>query len=254
MRTAIITAAGISERFNKGIPEDEKQLKIIYYEDDKKKTLLYELVKKCSFADRIVVVGGYKFGDLEAYIEDKEVFDDSLRDKIIIVKNDHFSDLASGYSFYVGLKEAMALESDEILFAEGDLDVDVASFDKIIDSEGSVLSYNHETIYANKAVVLYMDSKGQYRYAFNSAHGCLKIDDEFSMILNSGQIWKFSDMRILQEAIADFEKGDMSGTNLQIIGYYFGELSEKDISLVGFDKWTNCNTREDYRKIFNGSK
>jgi choline kinase len=29
MRTAIITAAGISERFNKGIPEDEKQLKIV---------------------------------------------------------------------------------------------------------------------------------------------------------------------------------------------------------------------------------
>ena len=39
-RVAIITVAGISSRFNKGIDESDKVLKCLYTEDDKTDTLL----------------------------------------------------------------------------------------------------------------------------------------------------------------------------------------------------------------------
>ena len=67
MKTAIITVAGISSRFNEGIPEAEKTLKAIFYEKEKTQTLLNHLLLKCSFADRIIIVGGYKFDDLKEY-------------------------------------------------------------------------------------------------------------------------------------------------------------------------------------------
>ncbi len=48
MRIAIITNAGISSRFNEGIPEGEKKLKAIYHEGDMKNTLLYHQLIKCA--------------------------------------------------------------------------------------------------------------------------------------------------------------------------------------------------------------
>lgn len=254
MKVAIITAAGISARFNKDIPEEDKKLKIIYYEQDPQKTLLAGLVNKCDFADKIVVVGGYKYDDLKTYIE--TVFDIATKDKIILVKNEHFEDLASGYSFYCGLNGAFGSGDDieEILFAEGDLDVDEASFRKVVEVGSSVLTYNHEPIYSNKAVVLYRNAEGKYKYAFNSSHGLLKIDDEFSVILNSGQIWKFDDIDVLKNTTDKFGSGSMTGTNLEIIGDYFDNVESDSVSLIGFDRWTNCNTRKDYREIVKNYK
>ena len=80
MRAAIITVAGKSSRFNKGIPEAEKQLKAIYGGNDN--TLLYHLLQKCAFADRIVVVGGYKFESLKDYCIGLESL---IRNKISLV-------------------------------------------------------------------------------------------------------------------------------------------------------------------------
>ena len=39
MRVAIITNAGISSRFNEGIPEEQKKLKATYFEGNSKETL-----------------------------------------------------------------------------------------------------------------------------------------------------------------------------------------------------------------------
>lgn len=47
MKVAIITAAGISSRFNDGISENKKVLKAIYTKDDGRNTLLYHLLLKC---------------------------------------------------------------------------------------------------------------------------------------------------------------------------------------------------------------
>ncbi|WP_027216552.1 DUF6564 domain-containing protein [Butyrivibrio fibrisolvens] len=244
MKVAIITIAGISSRFNKDIPENEKRLKAVYYEGDSKNTLLYHLLLKCDFADKIVLVSGYKADSLGEYITS---LSKELRDKIIVVHNDHFEDLSSGYSLYVGVEEAFRHEPDEILFVEGDLDIDDISFDKVISTLGNVLTYTYEPIYANKAVVLYKDDKDHYRYAFNSSHGLLTIDSPFSCILNSGQTWKFTEMDKLKKAADSFCEEAKGDTNLKIIQNYLDQGIE--VRIVPLDRWTNCNTREDYRKI-----
>lgn len=244
MKIAIITIAGISSRFNEGIDEDKKVLKCLYTENGMEDTLLYHLMKKCSYADHIILVGGYRYEDLtNCYI-------DKLIDEfphVEFVENEHYSDLGSGYSLYLGIQVALERNPDEILFVEGDLDIDNESFKTVVDAEKSVLTYTYEPIYANKAVVLYKDNKNQYRYAFNSSHGLLTIDSPFSCILNSGQTWKFTEIDKLQQANEQFYKDSVADTNLRIIQNYldFGV----DVDIIPLNRWTNCNTREDYRKI-----
>lgn len=244
MRAAIITVAGISSRFNEGILEDKKELKAIYTERTAKDTLLYHLLLKCAYADKIIVVGGYKFESLKKYCGG---LDDNLQDKIELVYNEHYVDLASGYSLYLGLQKAFEFDVEEVLFVEGDLDIDNVSFDSVIKSERSVLTYTYEPIYANKAVVLYKDDKGLYRYAFNSSHGLLCIDSPFSCILNSGQTWKFTEMSALRRASDAFFAKTKDGTNLRIIQEYLDAGIEAE--LIPLKRWTNCNTKEDFRII-----
>lgn len=248
MRIAIITIAGISSRFNQGIPEDQKRHKIIYYEGDFKNSLLYHLLEKCVLADRIILVGGNKYEDVKEYCDH---LPEAMKSKIDLVYNEHYSDLASGYSLYVGLDAAFKKYSDidEVLFVEGDLDIDAESFEKVVGSKQNVLSFSYEPIYANKAVVLYKNEQNEFRYAFNSSHGLLKIDEDFSLILNSGQMWKFTNASLLKAANEKFFKEEKEGTNLRIIQNYIDSLKGDDFELIGLSQWTNCNTREDYKKI-----
>lgn len=248
MKAAIITVAGISSRFNEGVPEDKKELKAIYSENGSRNTLLYHLLRKCSYADKIILVGGYKFENLEAFYRTELA---SKFPQVDIVRNDHYEDLASGYSFFLGIKKAMEYKPDEVLFVEGDLDIDDASFDCVIQSQKSVLTYTSEPIYANKAVVLYQDGDGRYKYAFNSAHGLLTIDEPFSCILNSGQTWKFANVDALKVANDEFEAFEIDGTNLRIIQRYIEKVPADSIELIKLDRWTNCNTKDDYRNILN---
>lgn len=244
MRVAIITNAGISSRFNEGVPEEQKKLKAIYTEGNNTDTLLYHQLLKCAYADKIILISGYKADSLYEYCDSLE---EELSDKIIIVHNDHYKDLGSGYSLYLGLEESFKHNPAEILFAEGDLDIDDRSFAKVISCHKSVLTYNFEPIFSNKAVVLYQDGQGRYQYAFNTSHGLLSIDSPFSCILNSGQIWKFTDIEALKKANDKFLKEDKADTNLRIIQGYLNQ--GVDVELVPLLRWTNCNTREDYHKI-----
>ena len=244
MKAAIITVAGLSSRFNEGIPDKNKRLKAIYYEEDETETLLYHLLVKCSFADKIILVGGYKIDLLKEYCG---ALDLEFNSRITIVENNHYEDMGSGYSLYLGLEEAFKSDLDEILFVEGDLDIDEESFNKVVYSKNSVLSFNYEPIYANRAVVLYKDDKDQYRYAFNSSHGMLSIGSPFSCILNSGQTWKFTAVAKLKSANKKFYLETKDGTNLQIIQNYLD--GGVHVELIGLNRWTNCNTKEDYKKI-----
>lgn len=248
MRAAVITVAGISSRFNEGIPEKDKCLKAIYYEENEKNTLLYHLLEKCMFADRIVIVGGYKYDELKAYCKE---LPNVMKDRTILVYNKHFTDLGSGYSLYAGLKEVFGWSEavEEVLFAEGDLDIDRDSFNRVAGAGTNVLSYCLEPIYANKAVVLYRDAEGNFKYAFNSSHGLLKIEEAFSVIFNSGQIWKFTDTERLKAASERFYEQERNVTNLGIIQNYIASCDRESFDLIGFARWTNCNTRGDYRKI-----
>lgn len=244
MNIAIITIAGMSSRFNEGIEENRKVLKCLYTEGSKENTLLYHLLLKCAYADRIILVGGYKFGDLCSFYEN-ELSDQFT--KVSLVENEYYASLGSGYSLYLGLQEAFKYNPDEILFVEGDLDIDGESFQKVVAAKNSVLTYTFEPIYTNKAVVLYKDERNLFRYAFNSNHGLLRIDDSFSCILNSGQTWKFTKMDSLKQANEEFLRTDKSDTNLRIIQNYLDKGMSIDI--IPLRRWTNCNTREDYKKI-----
>ena len=250
LKVSIITVAGVSSRFNKDIPEENKMLKCLYCEGNPQNTLIYQMLKKLESYDKIIVVGGYKYSDLEEYLE-MEIPDD-LKEKILLVYNDHFSDLSSGYSLYLGVKEALDNFSDieEILFVEGDLDIDDESFAKVIDADKNVLTYNHEPIYSNKAVVLYQNENDEYHYLFNSDHGNLTIDEEFKAIFNSGQTWKFTDMELLKIANDNFYENIIEDTNLGIIQKYFDLIENADdIEIIGLNHWVNCNTRKDYQFI-----
>ena len=245
MKIAVITVAGRSSRFNEGILEENKKLKAVYYESNEKDTLLYHLLVKCSYADKIILVGGYKIDDLRCYCHSLE---NEIKNKIVIVYNHRFIDLGSGYSLYLGLEEAFKSNPTEILFVEGDLDIDNESFKKVVDAEKTVLTYTYEPIYANKAVVLYKNDKDQYRYAFNSSHGLLTIGSPFSCILNSGQTWKFTEIDKLQNANKQFFETAKEETNLLIIQDYLD--SGVDVDIIPLNRWTNCNTRDDFKKIF----
>ena len=248
MKVAIITIAGVSSRFNEGIPDSEKKHKAIYTEGGASDTLLYHLLCKCSFADKIVVVGGNKYEDVQEYCS---ALPASLGSKVSLVYNPHFADLGSGYSLYMGLQslEPIASSVSEVVFVEGDLDIDKTSFDKVVSSSSNVLTYSYEPIYANKAVVLYKDASDHFRYAFNSSHGLLTIDSPFSVILNSGQMWKFTDVSALLSANSRFFTECPDETNLKIIQNYIDLCDPSSFELVGLSRWTNCNTREDYKKI-----
>ena len=244
MKIAIITIAGISSRFNEGIDDNNKVLKCLYTEGGKEETLLYHLMKKCSYADHIILVGGYKFEDLCSFYKNELIQEFP---SVTLVLNEFYSNFGSGYSLYLGIQAAIKHNPSEILFVEGDLDIDNESFDRVVDDDKSVLTYTYEPIYANKAVVLYKDDKDQYRYAFNSSHGLLTIGSAFSCILNSGQTWKFTEVDKLKIANEKFFEMAKEDTNLRIIQNYLDAGVEVD--LVPLDRWTNCNTRDDYRKI-----
>lgn len=249
LKVAIITVAGISSRFNKDIPDEDKILKCLYWEDSPKYTLLYQLIKKVSSYDKIIIVGGFKFSDLIDYISQN--IPQKLKDKILIFENDHYDDLKSGYSLYIGIKEALINFKDitEILFVEGDLDIDNESFLKVVKSDKNVLTFNHEPIYSNKAVVLYQNDNDEYNYLFNSDHGNLTINEPFKAIFNSGQTWKFKDMELLKVANDNFKKHLIEDTNLGIIQKYFDLVEDDEIELIGLRRWVNCNTRDDYKII-----
>jgi choline kinase len=250
MKAAIITIAGISSRFNQGISPEEHILKAIYHEGSERDTLLYHMLERLHDADRIVLVVGYKKEDLQEYIDNVLLSD--MRKKTTVVVNDHYEDWSSGYSLFLGINEALRYSPDSILFAEGDLDVDNESFNLVNNSGKSVITCNHDVIYSKKAVIGYRDVEGKYKYAFSTSHGSVSVDEPFTMLFNSGQIWKFTDMRLLKEANEDFDKGKETGTNLVIVADYFSKEDPENIGLIDFKRWVNCNTRDDYRKILAG--
>ncbi len=243
MKTLIITVAGLSSRFSKSVGRDT--LKCIYSEGDFSECLLSRLLRLDDSFDRYIIVGGFKYAELVSACE-KELA--AYGERLVLVENTHFSDYGSGYSLKLGLAEAIRLGSDEIVFAEGDLSVDSASFKKVSDSRISVLTSNTEAILANKAVAYYFDTNYGIHYIYDTGHTALEIREPFLAIYNSGQIWKFTGKDRIQAAFDNVTDEAWQGTNLVYIQAYFGALSKDDYEVVPFERWVNCNTVEDYRK------
>lgn len=243
MKSLIITVAGMSSRFNKDTKEDV--LKCLYYEDTPAYSLISQQVHKVfDLVDEIVVVGGYKYEDLEKFIcnEMKDV-----NHKMKLVYNDHYHDYGSGYSLLKGI-EVVSEQADEIAFIEGDLFFDTESVKKIFTSKKDVISVNNEPILSNKAVALYFDANNHPHYIYDTSHSCLEIHEPFTAIYNSGQMWKFLNPSRVREICHYLTPEQEQGTNLEIIQKYFGTYKSSQIDIVRISPWFNCNTVADYRE------
>jgi Predicted sugar nucleotidyltransferases len=243
MKSLIITVAGMSRRFNRDTKEDV--LKCLYYEDTPAFSLLCQQVHKCNdLVDEIIVVGGYKYEDLVAFIK-KEMKD--VNHKMKCVYNDHYSDYGSGYSLLKGI-EAVSTNTEEIIFIEGDLFFDTKSVEAIINSCKDVISVNNGPILSNKAVALYFDAHNYPHYIYDTAHSCLEIKEPFTAIYNSGQMWKFRNPTRVREICQFLTPEQEQGTNLEIIQKYFGGFCASQLEVVRVKDWFNCNTVADYRE------
>lgn len=243
MKSLIITVAGMSSRFNKDTKEDV--LKCLYYEDTPANSLLSLQVHKCyDLVDEIIVVGGYKYEDLEQFIRN-EMKD--VNSKMKLVYNDHYHDYGSGYSLLKGI-EVVSEVADEIIFIEGDLFFDSESIESLILSRKDAISINNEPILSNKAVALYMDANNYPHYIYDTSHSYLEIHEPFTAIYNSGQMWKFMNPARVKEICQFLTPEQEQGTNLEIIQKYFGAYKSTQLDIIRISLWFNCNTVADYRE------
>lgn len=249
MKSLIITVAGMSSRFNKDTKEDV--LKCLYYEGKPENTLLsLQVHKTVDLVDEIIVVGGYKYDDLVAFIRDHMK---DVNKKMKVVYNDHYHDYGSGYSLIKGI-EVVSDQTNEITFIEGDLFFDTESVEMIINSPKDVISVNNEPILSSKAVALYFDANNYPHYIYDTSHSCLEIHEPFTAIYNSGQMWKFCNPTRVREICQFLTPEQEQGTNLEIVQKYFGAYLKTQLDIVRVNLWYNCNTVADYRAAIKALK
>lgn len=247
MRIFLTTVAGSATRFSESV--GKPTVKCIYNREDPKKTLLNHMLTQASDYDAFVIVGGFFISELKAYIND--ILSEEFRKKIILVNNEKYAEYGSGWSLYLGVKavfEKYGTSFDELLFAEGDLFVDDESFASVAGSKDSVITINSEAIKAKKAVALYYDLNEVPHYIYDTSHGQLAINEPFTAIYNSGQIWKFTDSELLKKVTDSIPESGHEGTNLVLINEYFQTLAKsgKNINVIPMKTWINCNTVNDF--------
>jgi len=247
MRVFLTTVAGSATRFSESI--GKPTVKCIYNREDPAKTLLNHMLTQAADYDLFVVVGGFLINELEDYINSQ--LPSEFSEKVMLVNNEQYAEYGSGWSLYLGLDAVLKIygkDISEVLFAEGDLFVDDDSFSKVALSSNSVITINSEAIKANKAVALYYDLNNVPHYIYDTAHGQLKIDEPFTAVYNSGQIWKFTDISLLSELVLEGDTERFTGTNLVLINEYFQRLANlgKEIDIISMKTWINCNTINDF--------
>ena len=247
MRVFLTTVAGSATRFSESI--GKPTVKCIYNREDPAKTLLNHMLTQASDYDLFVVVGGFLINELEDYINNN--LPSEFSEKVMLVNNEQYAEFGSGWSLYLGLDAVLKIygkDITEVLFAEGDLFVDDGSFSSVAGTKNSVITINSEAIRANKAVALYYDLENVPHYIYDTAHGQLMIDEPFTAVYNSGQIWKFTDIALLSELVLNGDPERFTGTNLVLINEYFQKLAKngESIDIISMKTWINCNTINDF--------
>lgn len=240
MRSLIVTVAGLSSRFNEGYPEPV--LKCLHTDGDERQTLLWQILEKAGSCGRLIVVGGYKFADLQEFCRR---LPHNIRERLTLVFNPKYDTAGSGYSLAAGV-QALPDDTDEVVFAEGDLYYTSESFAELAECPVSAYGVNHELLFARKAVAAYLDADGRIKYLYDTSHNLLSIPEPFSAVFNSAQVWKFHKTDLLRRIVAEMEPMRLQGTNLEIIQSYFDALAPGEYCMVDFPVWLNCNTRADY--------
>lgn len=244
MKYVIITVAGCSERFNSGM--EHPRLKCIFYHTEKRKTLLYSMLRKCEGYDKVIIVGGYQFDALQEYIRE---FEKEFPFSIATIYNPYFDKYGSGYSLNIGLKECIKNQDcSEILFVEGDLAVDEESFGLIKQSDKNCLTINCEEICSTKSVAVYINDKREIKYQYDVLHGFFFIKEPFYKIYNSGQIWKMTERKIVEMVMNQMNPEEWQGTNLKFIERYFNKADRNNVEIISIKYWVNCNTRKDFER------
>lgn len=244
MKIMIITVAGMASRFSESI--GHSCLKCLYYENDIKESLLYHMLYQNREIDKYVIVGGFKFEELE---KTTNQYFGEFSNKIILVRNENYAEYGSGYSLYLGLEAIKNLDYEELVFAEGDLWVDDDSFKRIWKSQRNVITSNNEAILASKSVAFYYDRQYHIHYIFDTGHSLLEITEPFQGIYNSGQIWKFFERERVLDAVSHLTQDEWKQTNLNFVQQYFGNLDQDEYEIINLRAWINCNTVDDFKKI-----
>lgn len=244
MKALLITVAGTSSRFRESLGSE--CLKCVYYENSYEDSLLYRMISRNTEFDCYIIVGGFRYEELVEFVNR---YLPEMRERILLVENPFYEQYGSGYSLYTGMKEAVQRDCDELVFAEGDLYVDSAGFDRVCGTRNNVITYNRESILANKAVAFYFDEQHGVHYIYDTGHSALQITEPFLGIFNSGQIWKFYEKERILEAFHKICEPEWRGTNLVFIQEYFGRLTSREYEMIEFSTWINCNTVSDFRKI-----
>jgi len=237
-KALIITVAGTSSRFRKSLGEDV--LKATYSEDGERSVLDIMLDYAGESFEDIIVVGGYKFDELEIFIQT------NYPQKNIKLVNNRLYEYGSNISLVEGIK-ALDKEYDEVLFVEGDLVIDRDSFDGIVETKRDTITSTTLPIEAKTSVIYYVSREDSIVYKYDTDHELLTIDEPFKSISNSGQIWKFCDIGKLKEIANSFGEDALNFTNLATVEPYFNAI-DGDIAHYQIREWFNCNTIEDYRE------
>lgn len=240
----MVAVAGMSSRFNEN--QKDEVLKGTYMISDERKTLLYSILRKCKGLDKVVLVGGYQYENLEKYVQQ---YREEFLFPIELVYNPKFRELGTGYTLKVGLEACLKIpDCEEIIIIEGDLFFDEESFERVKSSDCSVATYNYHTIDSRKAVIAYINKEKTLKYIFNTKHGSAEIKEPFLEIYNSGQIWKFTEIGQVRQLMKKLPEEVWRGTNLLFIEAYFKAIQESARELIALETWENCNTRMDYLK------
>lgn len=244
MKIAIVTLAGVSNRFNEGMLECEHILKGIYTTGGYRQTLLYSILKKCEGIDKVVIVGGYQYQKLVEYID---ICRNDFLFQIELVFNPEYKKYGTGYTLKLGLEKCVAEENcTEIILIEGDLYFDAESFQEVVCSTKNVATYNLKSIDARKAVIAYVNEEYKLNYVYSTEHNAIIISEKIWEIYNSGQIWKFVNMECIKQLLVENTLDLWCSTNLKFIEQYFSKVSRNEREMLVLKDWENCNTREDY--------
>lgn len=243
MRTAVlITSAGLSSRFSKSIGYDV--LKCIYNTGNYLESVLsiqLELLKRHNIQD-IYIVGGYLFNQLQEFIDDHYK---SLN--IHLVYNEYYKQ-GSCYSLTCGIKEIEKNRYiDNIIFMEGDLYIPNHCFSQILNAKQNVITFSNMIIESDKSVIFYRNTDGIIKYIYDTNHSNLFIPEEFTMLGNSGQVWKIINIKDFYDIIINLTDRELFATNLIPIGKYIEK--HNNIDIININPWINCNTINDYNKI-----
>ena len=138
MRAFITTAAGQSTRFNQGCADPV--LKCLYHTEKTPECILFRLLRQAVEAgfDRLIVVGGYRYQDLQHAVE--EYHNPSIK----LVYNPRWQDCGSMFSLYYGVLAAEG--ATELLFCEGDIITDRDSFRQLASAQKDSFAIAREPI------------------------------------------------------------------------------------------------------------